>query len=70
MDVRDSDTAGSLVESILESIDDAGLSPEQGLSVGVEAIICLAEKTSDPNRALDEVGEMLGEVTLLEGGTL
>lgn len=54
-----SDVLGS--DSILDLIDELGLSAEEAIPACVMAIALLAEKTYDPELALDEAANLLAD---------
>lgn len=54
-----SDVLGS--DAFLDTISDLGLSPEEAIPALIMTIVLLAERTFDPERALDEAANLLAD---------
>lgn len=51
----------SIAEAIMECLDDLGFSPEEAIPGMIQTVFLLAEKTGDPEEALDEAADMLAD---------
>jgi hypothetical protein len=59
--VLDVSNDAGVADAIKQALEDLGYEPEQAIPGLVQAIILLAEYTSDPEAALDEAANLLAD---------
>lgn len=57
----DEQNSALVAEAVIEAVEEAGFEPEEAIPGLVDAIILMAEKTSDPERFLDLAANRLAD---------
>ena len=59
--ILDRGNESAIAEAVVEVLDEAGYTPEEILAGLTAAVLILAERTADPEAALDEVACLIAD---------